>query len=497
VSTPQEGGRPEVGRFAETFEFVGSALDDWLASKRVDPLRSATDWRAELSGPLPDHGVGADATLREFASLVIPHGPHLTSDASWGWITTGPSTVPTAVTAASMIASPQRQTLTAFNLLEEQSLEWLAQMCGLGAHMKGVFSSGGSTANLVALGAARQWALEQRGIDPSADGFDASNVAMYTSDQAHHTVQRSAGVLGIGRGRVRSIPTDDALRIDVDALEHAIAADEADGIWPLAVVVAAGTTNTGSIDPIRRAGEIARRHGAWFHVDGAYGLPGILDDRVAPLYDGLELADSVITDPHKWLNVPVGVAATFVRDRSILYRAFTQEPADYLEGAFADDDVQVSLDSMGIPYFDFGVELSAPVRGVAVWGVLRELGVTGVRDRVVQDNDFARHVASRAREHPRLELLLEPVLSICVFRYTPGGSTPEHDVDDLNREILRALARDTRFVVSSTVVKGRFALRPCFINPRSRWTDVDEFVDTVIALGDALGTGTDVTPEVR
>ena len=140
------------------------------------------------------------------------------------------------------------------------------------------------------------------------------------------------------------------------------------GIVPIAVVVAAGTTNTGAIDPIRRAGEIAKKHGAWFHVDGAYGLPGILDERLTPLYDGLELADSAITDPHKWLNAPVGVAATFVRDRSILYRAFTQEPADYLEGAFSDDDVQVSLDSMGIPYFDFGVELSSPVRGVAVWG---------------------------------------------------------------------------------------------------------------------------------
>ncbi|HEX5018495.1 MAG TPA: aminotransferase class V-fold PLP-dependent enzyme [Actinomycetes bacterium] len=475
--------RPETGRFAETFELVGAALDKWLASERLDPLRSPTDWRAELSGPVPQQGIGADATLEEFTSLVLPHGPHLTSDASWGWITTGPSTVPTAITAASMIASPQRQTLTAFNLLEEQALDWLAEMCGLDSHMKGVFSSGGSTANLVALGAARQWALEQQGFDPSGDGFDATNVAMYTSDQAHHTVQRSAGVLGIGRSKVRSIPTDDQMRMDVNALEAALKRDQADGVLPVAVVVAAGTTNTGSIDPIRRAGELAKEYGAWFHVDGAYGLPGILDDRVAPLYDGMELADSTITDPHKWLNVPVGVAATFVRDRSILYRAFTQEPADYLEGAFSADDVQVSLDDMGIPYFDFGVELSSPVRGVAVWGVLKELGVDGVRSRVIQDNDFARHVAARAREHPRLETLLDPVLSICVFRYVPAEAS-EAQVDAVNREILRLLARESRFVVSSTVVKGQFALRPCFINPRTTIADVDDFVDTVLAFGE-------------
>ncbi len=158
--------RPETGRFAETFEAVGAALDRWLASDRVDPLLSPTDWRGELTGPLPQTGIGADAAIAEFTSLVLPHGPHLTSDASWGWITTGPSTVPTAMLAAGMIASPQRQTLTSFNLLEEQALDWLAELCGLGDGMKGVFSSGGSTANLIALGAARQWALEQQGIDP-------------------------------------------------------------------------------------------------------------------------------------------------------------------------------------------------------------------------------------------------------------------------------------------------------------------------------------------
>jgi aromatic-L-amino-acid decarboxylase len=478
---------PETGRFAETFAQMGAALDAWLASERTDALRSTTDWRSALTGEVPLEGIGADATLREFASVVLPNGEHMTSEAWWGWITTGPTTVPTAIAAASMVASPQRYARTAYNLLEEQALEWLASMCGLDAHMRGVFSSGGSTANLVALGAARQWALEQRGIDPSGDGFDASTVAMYTSDQAHHTVQRSAGVLGIGRGRVRAIPTDHSLRLDVDALDAAIKRDVADGISPVAVVVAAGTTNTGSIDPIRRAGEVAKKYGAWFHVDGAYGLPGILDERVSHLYDGLELADSVITDPHKWLNTPVGVAATFVRDRSILYRAFTQEPADYLEGASDEDDVVVSLDSLGTPYFDFGIELSSPVRGVLVWGVLRELGVDGVRSRVIQDNDFARHVASRAREHPRLELLLDPILSICVFRYVPEGASSEAAINDANREIVRRLGRESRFVVSSTVVKGKFAVRPCFINPRSKLADVDEFVDTVISLGGSPG----------
>ena len=477
---------PAVGDFGRYFAQVGDAVDAWLAGEKLDALVNPSGWQSRLAGPVPREGIGADATIQEYLDDVLPNGIRLASPVSWGWITTGPTTVPTAVSAATMVIAPQRQTMSALNHLEELSLEWLAQLCGLGAHMKGVYSSGGSTANLVALGAARQWAYERAGLDPGAEGLDGRRPAVYTSTQAHHTIHRSAAVLGLGRANVRSIPTDRLLRMDLGALEDALRRDRADGVLPVAVVAAAGTTNTGAIDPLRGAGELAREYGAWFHVDGAYGLPGILDERVAALYDGLELADSAITDPHKWLGAPVGIAATFVRDRAVLHRAFTQEPADYLEGAFADGDVQVSLDSMGVPYFDFGVELSAPPRGVMVWAILRELGVEGLRRRVVADNDFARHVAARAHQHPRLEVLAEPVLSICGFRYVGAGA---HDVDEVNRQILRRLARETQIVVSSTLVDGAFVLRPCFINARTSLADVDAFVDTVVRFGDELTAG--------
>lgn len=194
----------------------------------------------------------------------------------------------------------------------------------------------------------------------------------------------------------------------------------------------------------------------------------------------------MITDPHKWLGAPVGIATTFVRDRSILHRAFTQEPADYLEGAFSTEDVQSSLDSMGIPYFDFGVELSAPPHGVMVWAILRELGVEGVRARIVADNDFARYVAARAHAHPRLEVLAEPVLSICGFRYRAGDG---HDWDTVNSRILRRVARETSIVLSSTFVAGSYVLRPCFINARTSTADVEAFLDTVVRFGDEITAG--------
>ncbi|HSN06067.1 MAG TPA: aminotransferase class V-fold PLP-dependent enzyme [Candidatus Angelobacter sp.] len=476
---------PLLDGFAERLTAIGVALDEFTATGS-DAVPRREEWQAALSGPLPEGGVGADSVLAELADVVVPNGTRLMAPGWWGYITNGPTTVPLVASVAAAVGSPQRYTITAFNLLEEQSLEWLADLCGLPPHLKGVYSSGGSVANLVALGAARQHAGERHGVDPGADGLGGLRLAVYASDETHHTVQRAAGVLGLGRASVRHVGTDPQLRMRPDLLEAAIAADVADGVVPMAVVATAGTTNTGSIDDLRTLGVIAHDAGAWFHVDGAYGLPGILDERVTEHYDGLELADSAIVDPHKWLGAPIGIGATFVRDRALLHRAFTQEPAAYLEmTGGADGSVESSLDSMGVPYADFGVELSAQARGVVVWSILRELGRAGVTARVRADNDLARRVAVLAREHPRLELLLDPVLSVCCFRYLPD----EGDPDAVNAEILRRLHRSTGFIPSSTRVGESFALRPCFINPRTTPDLVDAFVAAVVDLGDEIVAG--------
>jgi aromatic-L-amino-acid/L-tryptophan decarboxylase len=476
--------RSEVGNVGLHLGRIGAELDRFLEFRTGDAVTRRETWTRSLRQPLPERGVGAQAVIDEIAGTLIPNGTRLADPGFWSWITTGPDTVPVVAAAAASIAAPQRYTITAFNLLEEVSLEWLAELCGLGGRMQGVYSSGGSVANLVALGAARQWALEQVGIDAAADGPGKTEVAVYTSTEAHHTVQRSAGVLGIGRSRVRPIATDESQRMRVDLLRAALKDDVSAGVIPVAVVATAGTTNTGAIDPIRATGEVAHEFGAWFHVDGAYGLPGILDDRVAPRYDGIDLADSAIIDPHKWLGAPVGIAATFVRDRSILGRAFTQEPAVYLEGAFdATGDVRMSLDSIGIPYSEFAVELSAPSRGAVVWSIIRELGLEGVRARIRRDNDFARRLAEHVRRHPRLELVAEPVLSICCFRYTADGIA---DLNAFNTALLRRLVRETPYLPSSTIVNGKFVIRPCFINARTQSEHIDGLVDAVVTIGDEM-----------
>jgi len=266
----------------------------------------------------------------------------------------------------------------------------------------------------------------------------------------------------------------------VAALRAAIAEDTRDGVVPVAVVGTAGTTDTGAIDPLADLAEVAREHGAWFHIDRAYRLVAAASPALRPAFAAVADADTVIVDPHKWLATGVGCAATYVRDAGSLLGAFAQGAAAYLEGSFSaeEHDAVTQFDSIGIPYMDMSVELSAPSRGVLAWAVLRELGRAGVAARVDRHVGFARHLAQRARQHPRLELLLEPELSVVCFRYAAS--------DPVNAEILLRLRRTTRSTPTSTVIEGRLAIRPCFINPHTQLADVDALIDHVITIGDEL-----------
>ena len=475
----------ETARFAELLARVGAGLDEFVRFDHPDAVATRDRWEALADEPIPEKGLGVDAVVDELLDVVIPGGPRIPDPGFWGFITTGTTTAPVVAATAAMVAAPQRGMITAFNRLEERALEMLAEVCGLEPQMKGVFVSSGSVANLIALGAARQSAYEKDGRDAAANGLDRPG-AVYASAEVHRTVHRATAVLGMGRSCVRAVPIDARQRMDVTALDAMIAADRLDGVLPVAVVATAGTTNTGAIDPLRAVGEVARRHDVWLHVDGAYGLPGILDERVADRYDGLDLADSAIVDPHKWLAAPTGIASVFVRDRAILVRAFMQGTAAYLEGSFATDGkVMMSADSIGIPYADMAVELSSPPRGVTVWSILREQGRDGLRARVRQDNDYARRVAEFAAGHPRLENLTEPELSIACFRYVGTGID---DLDDFNRRLMRRLWRETRWMPSATEVGGAFALRPCFINPRTLPSHVEDFLAAVVRLGDEMAS---------
>ncbi len=476
----------EVGGLDDALARLVPALERYLANHSASSFPAyPTGAVPSEPGSLPEDGAGLAVTIDELG-MAAEWGCRVGAPGFFGFITTGASSSAIAAHTTVAVAGGQRYLLHAFNALERTGLRWLAELCGLPIGVQGVFTSGGSTANLVALGAARQAAYEKVGIDVAADGLpDGPEGRIYVSARAHRTIHRSAAVLGLGRNAVAEIPVDASSRIDVRALEAALSKDAARGIVPIATVAIAGSTDTGCVDPIADVVEVARRFDSWVHIDGAYGLVANASPLLAPRFRGMEQADSWIVDPHKWLATGLGVGAVYVRDERVLTRAFTEGEAAYLEGSFSPEDVDAGsqFDLIGGRWADQAVELSSPPRGVLVWAVLREIGRAGVARRVERHVGFAQRVAERVRAHPRLELLLEPDLSIACFRYVPAEG---RDVNELNGRILERLRRETPFIPTSTVVDGALAIRPCFINPRTTEADVEGLVDAVVRLGDEV-----------
>jgi aromatic-L-amino-acid decarboxylase len=476
----------------EAVETLLPALDEFIRFKDEDLAASEySEWVSALDEPLPELGKGADLTLEVLRDVLIPHGLRTGAPGFAGWVTTMPTVIPVAAALSASVAGAQRWMVQPFNYLENLALEWLKQLLGLPSSYQGTFNSGGSAANLIALAAARQWACEQKGLDPSQDGLETlAKPRLYASDQVHHVVSRACAVLGLGRRSLALLPTDNEFRIDVGALRDRLRRDKADGCTPIAVVASAGTVNTGSVDPLTEILAITREEGVWLHVDGAYGGFGVLDPAVASLYESLSEVDSLAVDPHKWLAVPLGTGATFVRDRAVLGRALTLEPADYLEGAAPErGPVGSQFEGLGYTFHDFNLEQSARSRGVTVWAALHEIGAEGMRARVTLHNSFARELAHLVEESPVLELLAPVTLSICCFRYVPvelqGDRRNPEILNDLNREILQQLHREHHHVPSSTEIEGQLAIRPCYINPRTTLSDVTGLAAAVERIGAA------------
>ncbi len=487
-------GQPDVARtdgLAEAVSALLPALDAFNRFEGPDLAVPRSAWLPLVDEPLPERGVGAEAVLATLRDVVIRRGLRIGHPGFTGWVTTAPSTMATAAHLAQAVASAQRWWLQPGNHIDSMAVRWLIELLGFPSSYVGTFTSGGSTANLVGLGAARQHAAERIGLDAGQDGIGAMpGPRVYASPETHHVVTRAMGVLGIGRASLRVLDLDAGRRADLRQLRALIAEDLAAGHTPVAVVGNAGDVNTGIVDPLPEMAEIAHEQGIWFHVDGAYGGWGMLDERVEAAFGDRAAYDSFAVDPHKWLAAPVGTGLAVCRDGDLLARAFTIEPGHYdreraTEGEEPDETTS-PWTSTGSGTADWGVDFSTPARGIAVWAVLKEMGAEGMRERVRRHNDFARIVAARVRQEPELELLSEPQLSICCFRYRPSGWEDEARLDQLNEAILEVLRHEGRSLPSATRVNDRYALRACYINPRNDRAHVEHLVDDVLAAGRRL-----------
>ena len=479
-----------TNRLDEAIRSVIPGLVEFTDFEGPDLAAPRSEWLGSIEEPLPQIGVGPDAVLDLLNDVVIRRGLRTGHPGFSGWVTTAPTTIGVAADLAQTVASPQRWWVHPGNHIDSMAVEWMRDLLGFPSTFVGQFTSGGSTANLVGLGAARQHASEKLGIDASHDGVASiPQPRVYASEQVHHVVGRSLGVLGLGRAHVRSIPLGHDRRIDLEHLRAALKADVGNGDTPIAIVGNAGDVNTGIVDPLGPLAEIAREFDVWFHVDGAYGGFGILDERVRHLYGNPADYDSFAVDPHKWLAAPVGTGLVLCRDGDLLGRSFAIETGAYdrerERHPVDDSDPDSPWESTGEGTPDWGVDFSTPARGIAVWAILKEIGAVGVTERIVRHNDCARLVAERARAEEELELLAEPDLSIACFRYVPPEPRTS-SLDALNEAILQELRRRGSSLPSGTWIDGQFAVRPCFINPRSGLEDAARLVDEVLDIGRSL-----------
>lgn len=476
--------RARTDELTSTIEQVLPALEHFQQFEGEDPGRARSVWLPGLREPLPQAGQGAQAVLDALNKFYIPYGLRIGHPGFAGWITTAPTTVPAVAAFVANIAGAQRWWISPGNFIEVQALRWLAQLHGLPEHFQGAFVTGGSLANIMCIAAARQHAGEQRGQDVAHQGWTLPKPRIYGGANTHHVLLRACGVTGLGRSALRLVPVDAQQRIDLDLLRRWIDEDLASGCTPVAVVATAGDVNTGAIDPIDELRAIAHERGIWLHVDGAYGSYGVLDERVRAQYGDLSKIDSLATDPHKWMNAPVGCGAAYVRDGGLLQRTFALEPSPYLPPSeVPTEDVMSPFMGAGEGSVDFSVDQSAPgARGAAVWAILKEIGVDGLRERVQRHNDMARFVAGRVAELPGFEVMAKPTLSIVCFRYRPEGVEDEEQLKRLNQMIFAGVARRGRALCSFTVLDGKWCLRPCWVGARSTMADAEAFVDEVAVI---------------
>jgi glutamate/tyrosine decarboxylase-like PLP-dependent enzyme len=357
--------------------------------------------------------------------------------------------------------------------LEQVALGWLRNLFGLPDDWGGVLTTGATMANFTALACARRWCAARLGIDADDEGMaEVGAIKVLGSGYVHPSDVKALGMLGLGRRQVRKLARDRVGRIDLEALEAELAALQG---APAIVIVSAGEVNAGDFDPVGRMVDLAHRYGAWAHVDGAFGLFAALSAPTAHLVAGIERADSVIADGHKWLNVPYDCGFAFVRDHTLLAPVFAAGAA-YLP----------ALDDPEPNWGYLGPEMSRRARAIDVWATLRAYGRSGYREVIETHLDLAQRLAAVVDASPGLERLAEVPLNIVCFRARPIGF-PDDRLDELNRRIGAAVLEDGQVFFGTTVYDGKVAFRPAPVNWRNRPEDVELIVEVVEVLAAKLG----------
>lgn len=422
-----------------------ATLPDQRVGTKADPAEILTRY----SGPAPEAGSDFAALLQELESHVLQNTMHVNHPRFFAYVP-GPSNfvgaMAEALSSAYNVFAGTWISGSGPAAIELETVGWLRDWCGFPAGSGGLFVSGGTMANLSALAVARHVRL----------GEDMRGAVVYCSDQMHSSNEKALRVLGFGRSQLRKLASDDDFRLPLERLKAAVASDRAGGNRPFCVIASAGTTNTGAVDPLGELAGFCRSQDLWLHVDGAYGAAAVLCESGRSQLSGLELADSLSLDPHKWLFQPFETGCVLVRDAAQLTEAFQILP-EYL------GDTRVF--EAEINQTDRGLQLTRSFRALKLWLSVKTFGLESFRAAIERGFELARLVESELRKMPDWEVVSGAQMAVVCFRYRTGDTA-------FHMKLVQEILKDGFALITSTVLRGQTLLRTCTINPRTTDQDV-------------------------
>lgn len=482
---PETAGSLDPPDWTDFRSIAASAIAG--AVDRIAGLRDRPVWqpmpdtvRAAFRAPLPLSPEPLARVYEQVVTDILPYAMGNQHPRFWGWyMGAGDLTGALADFLAAVDGSNLGGGDTAASLVDQQVTEWIRQMMHFPDNASAALVSGGSAANLIGLTAARN---AMAGIDLRQSGLMdmPQPLAFYASDQVHTCHHKAMNVLGLGRKALRQVPSDAAFRMDTAALAAMIAEDRAQGIRPACVIATAGTTNTGSVDDLRAIADLCQREGLWLHIDGCIGALLAIAPHSAPLVAGIERADSLALDLHKWLHAPFDVGCVLIRDRALHLSTFA-EPAEYLANAPRGI-------ASGAMLHDFTLETTRGFRALKVWMMLKHHGTARFGALIDRNVAQAHALAAQIDADPVLELMAPVATSVVCFRYNPDRLA-EAALDNLNRELLLQLHESGIAAPSATTLRGRYCLRVALCNHRTTWADLDILLAAVRRLGRSLSPG--------